>query len=213
MRDKKLNVQHFLDRLITTIDESPIREEELRLRSIVGDDPNFSDNYENSFFKLPRRVNDLIVLSVVSWYIDPIVGSALQLDLAATARRLDRDYKTILEIILFSRPACELYLIETTRWHTNDWWGNMFSETRLKNLMRHINWRKRDKRKPKTVQRKRGHTDGNSKSQTPNPEREYINSWQSCADQGKIEQLRFDQQETLAHALQLLGFEIDEEMF
>jgi len=156
MRDKSLCIESFLSEL-EQLCKSCSQSNVFRITTVVAN-PNFLEEYLTDLI-LPRNLDDLIALAISSWYVDsPIVQSVIQLHLFE--KLVDPDY-WILELFLASKVRCELFLVETTMYHTRDFWGNLMTERRLQRVFKNLNFVRRSNL-VKETQRKRGYHDKGS---------------------------------------------------
>lgn len=156
MRDKSLCIESFLSEL-EQLCKSCSQSNVFRITTVVAN-PNFLEEYLTDLI-LPRDLDDLIALAISSWYVDsPIVQSVIQLHLFE--KRVDPDY-WMLELFLASKVRCELFLVETTMYHTRDFWGNLITQSRLQRVFKNLNFVRRSNL-VKETQRKRGYHDKGS---------------------------------------------------
>lgn len=156
MRDKSLCIESFLSEL-EQLCKSCSQSNVFRITTVVAN-PNFLEEYLTDLI-LPRDLDDLIALAISSWYVDsPIVQSVIQLHLFE--KLVDPDY-WMLELFLASKVRCELFLVETTMYHTRDFWGNLITQSRLQRVFKNLNFVRRSNL-VKETQRKRGYHDKGS---------------------------------------------------
>lgn len=156
MRDKSLCIESFLSEL-EQLCKSCSQSNVFRITTVVAN-PNFPEEYLTDLI-LPRDLDDLIALAISSWYVDsPIVQSVIQLHLFE--KLVDPDY-WMLELFLASKVRCELFLVETTMYHTRDFWGNLITQSRLQRVFKNLNFVRRSNL-VKETQRKRGYHDKGS---------------------------------------------------
>jgi len=129
-------------------------------RTSALDSPNLLRRFQNDLRILTSDSNDLVVLAVASWYITEETGFLLRLALEKKiGNNLDLAW---IGLLLNSKAECLIYLQETSRWHTRDFFGNILTDARLKRLTKAVKPVFEPLRKPSRVQRKRGYKDKGS---------------------------------------------------
>lgn len=181
LRNSNLNTTDFIDQLETIV-QSTLSQRSLNLRKNVSMNPNFfAENFDFSFNGLPHSLDDMIAVSIASWYFPEIIRLPLQLEIHQWVNKFSLEDNWIFSILLSNKATCLIYLIETNRWHTRNFFQKILSKQTLTRAFRQLRWRKIDKRKPKVLARKRGHTDGFSPIRAPGGD-EYKDDWTSARD-------------------------------
>jgi len=117
-------------------------------------------NWENSFRIKTQNLNFLLFLGILSWYIDP--GFGILLRFAIEEKKKDNEDLQILDFVLESKASCQLFLINTTRWTTQSFYGNIVSRKHFRELIRKVRPCFRNKKKPSYPIRRRGYKDKGS---------------------------------------------------
>lgn len=174
MRDYSGNTSH-LDQ-IDEICKFLVFKNDKSLRRAVRDSSNFHSEDE-TFFKLNRKsLTELIQLAILCWYLPEEIRFLLLLDLQQVEKRLQFEDQIVLKQLLTSKERMLLYLAETTRWHSRDFFGNILNKKCqvLSNLkVQPRVWMRKRAHRP---QRKRGYSDKGSRAldHAGNPNK-YIN--------------------------------------
>lgn len=136
-----------------------IQTRENTLRNHVMDNSNFQS--ETLFFNLKRiKLNQFIKLAITSWYMNEEVRFVLQSDLEEKLKDFSNEDKTLLEQFLFSKAEMLIFLLETSLWHSRDFFGNILSSLSELDVLLQP---KRQSKKIKKPQRKRGYHDQGSR--------------------------------------------------
>lgn len=145
-----LQVEKFLSRMVTTDLET--------LRSNVIDSSNLQCQNLTIFSFRGAKLEDLICLGLLSWFIPNEIGIYLRLDLEEKQKHLHPEDRILLQQFLKSKSESLIFLQETSLWHSREFFGNILRRNlnrflKLSPLMRKI----------KSVQRKRGYDDHGSR--------------------------------------------------
>lgn len=188
MRDKSYCISTFLSQLEKLCKESS--QDELFRTTAVLDSPNFLERYYSDMI-LPKTLDSCVILAISSWYIDDQAIACLIRE--SLREKLTNPDFSILELLLESKAQTELFLIETTLFHTRDFFGNFITKQRLQILYKNLRFRPISRRITR-VQRKRGYQDEGSMKEIHKwlPEHDYT----LTEKQNEIEQHRISVQET-----------------
>lgn len=154
------------------------------LRMQVVDNPNFTEEFIG--FKLYNlNLVQLMGMAYCSWLVPPELKFTLQLDISEYSQKLSLEDRFIVETILGSQVAAQDWLLDTQKWHTRDFFGNILPQ--WINTMKRMKFRKINK-KLKKLQRKRGYHDHGTlaPSHTWLPKED----WSLTEEQNEIEQKR-----------------------
>lgn len=195
MRDNSYCISTFLSQLEKLCKEST-RGVLFRTTAVL-DSPNFLEHFYSDMI-LPKTLDSCIIFAISSWYIeDQAIACLIRESLREKTTNLDF---SILELLLESKAQTELFLIETTLFHTRDFFGNFITRNKLQLLYKNLRFRPISRRITR-VQRKRGYQDKGSMKETHRwlPEHDYT----LTEKQNEIEQQRESAQDTI---LFLQGF-------
>lgn len=132
----------------------------LTLRKQVVDNSNFLR--DGLHFQLRNiDLKNLLKLIIVSWYIDEEVRVVLQCDLEQKIKQFELEDQGWLSLLLVSKPHCEIFLLETSKWHSRDFFGNILGK--LDELDKFLKLRFVNQTVV-TPQRKRGYNDHGSRA-------------------------------------------------
>jgi hypothetical protein len=132
---------------------SPRTSEQVRV------DPNFL-KLDTRLWYPTRELYDLMMIAVVSWWLPEEIGFLIREDLDRIKSRFCLADQIIIKICLTSKEETILFLVETSLFHSRDFFGNLLPKLR-KNLSRtKFKYKSTKVRKP---QRKRGYADHGSK--------------------------------------------------
>lgn len=151
-----LSINDFLDSLEKIL--MSYSEKFLRTSALV--DPNFLERYENNIQVNTRNADDLAVLAIWSYYLDTEIGILLRFELKEIIENnSDLDF---LEFLLEGKYEMIQYLLQTSKWHTRDFFGNLVTKNRLTRLSKICRFRRRLTGKPQRLVRRRGYKDKGS---------------------------------------------------
>lgn len=160
-------------------------------RTSALDSPNLLRRFQNAVKVTTNDSVDLAVLAVLSWYIEEETGWLLRLALEEKiGNNLDLDW---IGLLLNSKAECLIYLQETNRWHTRDFFGNVLTDNRIKRLTKAVKPIFETQRRPKRVQRKRGYKDKGSLRKI----HERHDFSEHTFEQNEIEQRRLSSSQTI----------------
>lgn len=128
------------------------------LRTAVSDNSKWKRaNFENRVRIKTRNKEDLVVLALLSWYIPEEFGILLRLELEEIVST-NFDLEEV-ELLLRSLGEAKCFLLESSLWHSRDFFGNVTNKERQRRLISLFEPILTSKRKPKRVQRHRGYRD------------------------------------------------------
>lgn len=138
-------------------------------------------SFENSFVIKTNEFNDLVGLSVLSWYLPEEIGLLLRWSLEEKlqsdrieSRKEKREIP--LTILLSSKGQMLCFLLETDLWSSRDFFGNIFNEKIIRRLLSCFSPCFKTKKKPKRVQRHRGYRDkGTLRNEVHKDPNRYVN--------------------------------------
>lgn len=166
---------------------------DILFRTSASDSPKWLDaNFENSIVLKSRKLDDLIVLAMMSYYIPEEIGVLLRLELQEV---VDRNPEVeILHFLLQGKGLMFNYLCDTNLWSTRDFFGNILTSKRLKRIKNLFSLKFKTKRKPKRAQRHRGYRDKGSLKEN----HEYHSFVSYTKEMNELEELRRVRKDTLA---------------
>lgn len=130
------------------------------LRSHVVVNPNFLITY--TLRHKAKTLQEKIALAIGSWYLAPEVACLLRLDLEEELRFLCLEDQTLLRQFLHSKAETLIFLLETSLWHSRDFFGNMIPL--IEEQLRKLFWRRIRFEPVCEAKRKRGYNDHGSKT-------------------------------------------------
>lgn len=119
--------------------------------------PTLESSFENRLGLKVRDADSLVLLSIMSWYLDPGIGVLLRLEILEKIEN-NRDLVWI-KLLLDSEPRAILFLQETQLWDTNQFFGNLFTDKMMKKVSRSLYLKFKSKRRPRRKVRRRGYQD------------------------------------------------------
>ena len=150
-----------------------------------------NQNFENSFRILDKSFRNLMTLIIISWsrYCPEELGYLIRLEILDLVKDTDLDF---LEILLESKGQCFCWILDTKRFSTRSFFGNIFNSRTINHALRNIKPCFRTRRRSKRVQRHRGYRDKG----TLRREVDKHDLWYSSILQQKIEEERESRAET-----------------
>lgn len=154
MRDSNFDSQSFILEL-ERIAKSACSGKFLTRSALDNSNPQWR-LFQNDFIITDRSLQNLIVLSILSWFMAEedriLVQDSLQ-------RHRQSDL-VILEFLLESKGSCELWLVENTMFHTRDFFGNIYNEKTINRAFRSLRprWAYVNRPVTRTI-RRRGYKD------------------------------------------------------
>jgi len=169
------------------------------LRIHVVDSPNFL--VDHHLVIKARTLLEKISLAIGSWYLDPEVGAIVRLDLEDKMRFLSLEDQFLLRQMLYSKAECLIFLLETSLWHSRDFFGNIVPM--ILSQLRKLSWKRTFLKRVKKPQRKRGYNDHGSKA----PSHRWLPKfdWSLTEAQNEKEKMELTQLQTLDYCRGLLG--------
>lgn len=119
--------------------------------------PNPARKFTNQFRILNRKEENLVALSILSWYMNPEIGILLRLELEKITQE-----DPIFKFLLKSKSSMLIFLDNTNRWHTRDFFGNILNKNLLSAILKSFRPIYETKKKVKTPERIRGYRDKGS---------------------------------------------------
>lgn len=159
MRNSSLDSQDFNRQVFLRTMETS----DLFLRTAVLDSSN-PRRFTNEVGIKKSDVTTLVCLAICSWEMEPEVGVLLRLAIEEKIRnKLDMFW---IKAMLESKAYCFLFLQQTQRWHTRDFFGNIYTKQNLQTALSCIYFRQL-KINPivKRTVRRRGYKDKGSRRQ------------------------------------------------
>lgn len=130
------------------------------LRKQVSIDPNFLDLDTSLNFKYLKKLDDIIMLIGITYYMDDTeLRELVRLDLQERVLTKYGKDSVTLAVIMFSSHQFLLWLLETNRWHSRDFFGNVVRDFRK--VLKTVHFNRKRTRVRKLV-RKRGYRDHGS---------------------------------------------------
>jgi hypothetical protein len=157
MRDNNFDSSHFVQQLEKNFSQFA-HNENMELTKQVAIDPNL---LERIWIELPQGLNETLALCIGSWWLPEILGILIREEIRE--RRLNKfsfEDKFLIELCLKSKPETILFLLQTSKWHTRDFFGNF--QKLIYKWCKIISFDFRGQRKVKYAQRKRGYNDKGS---------------------------------------------------
>lgn len=162
-------------------------------RTSASDSPKWLDvNFENTITLKTRKLDDLIVLSMLSYYIPEEIGILLRFELQEVANR--NPEVEILHFLLQGKGLMYCFLCDTKLWSTRDFFGNILTSKRLKQSRNLFSLKFKSKKRPKRTLRHRGYRDKGSLRKN----HEYHSFVSFTKEMNEIEELRRVRKDTLA---------------
>lgn len=156
MRDKNFNSYRFCQEVERKLKRYSVN----FLRTSVFDSPNFLIKYTGDVVIRTRDLDDLIVLSIASWYLEPEIGILIRLKISEMIR--NNFDLSLVSFFLQNKGEMLCYLCDTQNFHTRDFFGNLVTESRFDKLIKLVKLEKRKTSKPSRTIRKRGYKDKGS---------------------------------------------------
>lgn len=192
MRDLRFDPQAFCSELSQKL-EKLAKDSEILSRITPIDWSRF----ENSYVLKDKSVENLVRLSIFSWYIPREFGILLREEITQIISH--REELDFIQLLLEAKPRMLLYLVMTTKWHTRDFFGNVLNEKILRQSMMLLGCLYESKKKPKRTEYRRGYRDKGSLKLL----HEYHSFVDSTSEQNSLERQRIVRQQSL---LFLRGF-------
>lgn len=177
---------------ISEVEKSLKKYSDKLFRSSAADNPKWLEpNFENSLVLKTRKLDDLVLLTLFSYYVPEELGVLLRLELQEVA---DRNPEVeILHFLLQGKGLMFCYLCDTNLWSTRDFFGNILNEKKLKRIQTFFAYRFKTKRRPKRVQRHRGYRDKGTLKEN----HEYHSFVSYTKEMKELEEQRMIQKDTL----------------
>lgn len=187
LRDiSKISSEKFILSVKSRIERTSVK----FLRSSALVNPNFLEKYDGTMIISTRDLDDLLVLGILSWYLDKEIGILLRLELEEIIHSNNDLF--IINFVLTNKGSMLNFLLESGLWHTRDFFGNLLTDKRLSRLSKQLKFRKRVTIDPKRIQRKRGYKDKG----TLKRRHEVHQLWVSTEEHNLLEEFRKTRQDT-----------------
>jgi hypothetical protein len=160
LRDKDFNPQAFLSQFERKLNELLERSRFSSELQSLYTPTSEQKRWENSFLIKTRNLNEILFLGIFSWYLPGDLGMILRMDIEEKIK--DKDDYWFVNLVLQSKVTCHLFLINTTLFHTRDFFGNFLTEEFLEKLRLHCRPKFKKKKKPTYPIRRRGYKDKGS---------------------------------------------------
>lgn len=158
MRNKStLNQARFIINCEETLKEYS----DIFFRTTVADSPKWEE-YNYDFYLSNRlKLEDLVLLAMMTWYCDDENKSwLLKMKLL---EKFEHDSERIcISFILSSKESMWNFLLDTTLWHSRDFFGNIMTNQRLQRVRKLSKIYRIKQKKAKRTQRHRGYRDKGS---------------------------------------------------
>jgi hypothetical protein len=140
---------------VETVVKKGITQYDFDLSEAVVDNPNFLG------LRLIGKtmISDLIVLGIISWYVEKISQVYIREFVLEKKFHLSLEDQVLVELVLDSKAIMEIFILETNLWHSRDFFGNILDISVLGRIRKRFNGFQRIK-KP---ERKRGYHDHGSR--------------------------------------------------
>lgn len=150
-----------------------------------------TQNFENSYRIVDNSQTNLLVLSILSWYVPEDLGVLLRLNIL---EKIEFSELGFLELCCRSKGQMLCFLLETSNWSTRDFFGNILTPRMIKQALLSLKPIFKSRRKPKRVQRHRGYRDKGTLRKNSDKH----DLWISTDEQLKLEEERLSTKDTLA---------------
>lgn len=151
MRDKTFCSQKFISQISTKMEESMKKNTEVLSRMT----PSGLEVFENRYFLTDKSTNSLVLLSIISWYVPEEFGILLRMEIEE--KLTFESY--FVRLLLQSKAQMILFLLNTTLWHTRDFFGNILTDYNIKRTLGTIRCQFRKRTKVQKPERHRGYRD------------------------------------------------------
>lgn len=136
--------------------EKICRDSELSLRDAALVNPKRFMDWEGSW-RLPRSLDELIALSIWSWYWDNDLAVVLRYEIEEKVKN-NTDLWTV-RFFLQTKELMLSYLLQTSNWTTRSFFGSILNFQMLQRLSKIVRPRWKSRRKPTRTIRRRGYKD------------------------------------------------------
>lgn len=132
------------------------REGTIFLRDAALVNPKLYSEWEGTW-RFPNRLDDLITLSILSWYWDDEISVVFRYELEKKVSRND-DY-FVCKLLLHSKESMLEFLSLTTLWTTRSFFGSILNVNNLRRVSKLVKIRWKTKREPTRTVWRRGYKD------------------------------------------------------
>lgn len=193
MRDSFLSSEQFCRSIESLVRNSS----EISDRSSALVSSNLRETSLNSIRISDISVENLIVLGILSWYVDEGIGVLLRLSIQERIR--NNSDLTFIGFLLERKGTCLCFLLDSKLWHTRDFFGNILTKRNISKALRSLSILSKTRKRPTRVQRRRGYKDKG----TLRENHEIHNLWISTDEQNRLEIERSNRIDTFSF---LTGF-------
>jgi len=152
MRDLHFDPQSFCsqveDRLLKLAKDSEV------LSRIT---PKDWSRFENMYLLRVHHEDELVLLSIFSWYIPREYGMLLRMSIEEEIQQ--KEYLDYIQLLLTSKSLMLNFLLQTRKYHTRDFFGNILSENKLERIKFYFRCSYVSTKSPKKRSRPRGYRD------------------------------------------------------
>lgn len=163
MRDSSPNLISEIDSYLSRTVQADSEKIVVATRTVVVNPNSLIE--KGIHFKLKRAtLSRLVHLAIGSWYLGDL-GFVLREDLREKSKQLCLDDRILLGILLSSKAQMLNFLLDTSLWHSRDFFGNQLPQL-VKELWE-LKWNTNFFWKVSVPQRKRGYNDKGSRALDP----------------------------------------------
>lgn len=116
-------------------------------------------SFENDFIFKTNRLNEKILLAILSWYMPDEIKYLINLKLREI---WGKDLQEVREVLLTSKELALGWLLVQNRWGNKDFFGNILKLYQIASFVRTVKLKDKNKSKVKYKQFKRGYDDKGS---------------------------------------------------
>jgi hypothetical protein len=178
MRDSHFDVQSFCSSVDSILNR--YREKDSEVLSRIT--PSAFRNFTNEFRILDKSEENLVRIALLSWYVPEEIGVCLRMSLEENIGP-EVDW---IRLLLFSKAESILFLQETRKWHTRDFFGNILNTEKMIQCLFTIRPIYSPTHAVKRPQRHRGYRDKG----TLRLQHEIHQDWSATDEQNQIERHR-----------------------
>lgn len=129
--------------------------------------PDTTSPIDVTQLRVPRKFKDKLILALLSWYVDEVIGFLIRLSLE---ENWGREFEEVGQVVLTSKEFALAWFIIQDRFNENDFFGNYLCEARVKNILNILDFQKLSRKKVKRYSGYcRGYRDSNHQGQKPLP--------------------------------------------
>lgn len=125
------------------------------------------EKWTNRILLKSKDSTTLALLAIASWQMDPDIAILLHFELRELIE--SNDDLDWLRFLIQSETHCYLWLLETKKWSTREFFGNICTKQQITKALKSMKFEFQKTSKPTRVQRRRGYKDkGSLKKVSPN---------------------------------------------